>query len=85
MITYTSHHSDTAANHFIDIIFEVTSAFGTVGMSLGSLTARNASFSCDLSVKGQLCICILMILGRHRGFPSSCYPLDYYKNWDKTN
>ena len=72
----------TASNNLIDVLFEVSSALGTVGMSMGSYKSC-ASFSADLPVTGQLIICVVMILGRHRGFPTHCYPLDYYKIWEK--
>jgi trk system potassium uptake protein TrkH len=45
-------------------IFELFSAFGTVGLSLGSRFASNLSASYDYSVIGKLIIIITMIIGR---------------------
>ncbi|KAF5237990.1 hypothetical protein FAUST_5796 [Fusarium austroamericanum] len=54
------------------ILFEVTSAYGNVGLSLGYPTV---SFSlCGMfGVFGKVVICFMMIRGRHRGLP---YALD---------
>ncbi|KAG8732556.1 low affinity potassium transporter [Ceratobasidium sp. 423] len=50
------------------IIFELVSAYGTVGLSLGLPTA-NYSFSGALRPLSKLIICIVMLRGRHRGLP----------------
>ncbi|QRV98028.1 potassium/sodium transporter [Ceratobasidium sp. AG-Ba] len=50
------------------IIFELTSAYGTVGLSLGLPTA-NYSFSGALKPLSKLVICVVMLRGRHRGLP----------------
>ncbi|CAE7230532.1 unnamed protein product [Rhizoctonia solani] len=50
------------------IIFELVSAYGTVGLSLGLPTA-NYSFSGALRPLSKLVICIVMLRGRHRGLP----------------
>ncbi|KAL7723026.1 High-affinity potassium uptake transporter [Entamoeba marina] len=76
MALYSSTHS-SPANELLDVMFEVTSAFGTIGMSLGSFRFP-CSFSYELPPLGQIIICILMILGRHRGYPLNSYPPDYY-------
>ncbi|KAL2164672.1 hypothetical protein VTH06DRAFT_3889 [Thermothelomyces fergusii] len=62
------------ANDFsaFSVLFEVVSAYGTVGMSLGS-PGINASLSARFSVLGKLVIIAMMIRGRHRGLP---YGLD---------
>ncbi|RGP74662.1 low-affinity potassium transport [Fusarium sporotrichioides] len=54
------------------VLFEVTSAYGNVGLSLGYPTV---SFSlCGMfGVFGKVVICFMMIRGRHRGLP---YALD---------
>ncbi|KAK4180015.1 PaTRK-1 low-affinity potassium transport encoded by the Patrk-1 protein [Triangularia setosa] len=54
------------------MLFEVISAYGTVGMSLGYATI-SASLSAEFSTVGKLVIIALMIRGRHRGLP---YKLD---------
>ncbi|KAG8770567.1 low affinity potassium transporter [Ceratobasidium sp. 428] len=50
------------------IIFELTSAYGTVGLSLGIPTA-NYSFSGALKPLSKLVIIAVMLRGRHRGLP----------------
>ncbi|KAF8608135.1 TrkH-domain-containing protein [Ceratobasidium sp. AG-I] len=50
------------------IIFELTSAYGTVGLSVGLPTA-NYSFSGALKPLSKLVICVVMLRGRHRGLP----------------
>ena len=53
-------------------LFEIVSAYGTVGLSLGYPDA-NASFSAQFSVVSKLVIIAMEIRGRHRGLP---YELD---------
>jgi len=55
---------------FMKVIFEVMSAYGTVGLSLG-FRDKPYSFSGALSDKGKLCVCLAMFLGRIRGLPNS--------------
>jgi hypothetical protein len=54
------------------ILFEVISAYGTVGLSFG-FPGLNASMSGGFSVLGKLVIILMQIRGRHRGLP---YGLD---------
>ncbi|KAK5654186.1 hypothetical protein OQA88_7617 [Cercophora sp. LCS_1] len=54
------------------VLFEIISAYGTVGMSLGYSTV-NASLCSQFSIVGKLVIIAMMIRGRHRGLP---YGLD---------
>lgn len=54
------------------VLFEIVSAYGTVGLSLGYPTI-NTSFSGELSVISKLVIIAMQIRGRHRGLP---YELD---------
>ncbi|ONH68636.1 Low-affinity potassium transport protein [Cyberlindnera fabianii] len=51
-------------------LFEVVSAYGTVGMSLG-YPNTTPSFSAEFSVISKLVIIAMMIRGRHRGLPYS--------------
>ncbi|KFX92700.1 hypothetical protein O988_07161, partial [Pseudogymnoascus sp. VKM F-3808] len=53
-------------------LFEIISAYGTVGLSLG-YPGSNASFSGQFNVIGKLVIIAMQIRGRHRGLP---YELD---------
>ena len=55
-----------------DILFEIISAYGTVGLSLGVPWA-NTSLCSQFSVVGKLIIIAMEIRGRHRGLP---YGLD---------
>ncbi len=48
----------------IKIMFEVFSAYGTVGLSMGSDMGANYSLSGDFSVFGKLIIIIIMFTGR---------------------
>ncbi|KAH9911185.1 cation transport protein-domain-containing protein [Fomitopsis serialis] len=50
------------------LLFEVVSAYGTVGLSLG-VPYDNFSFSGALRTLSKLIICAVMIRGRHRGLP----------------
>lgn len=55
-----------------NVLFEIVSAYGTVGLSLG-YTNINASFSAEFGVIAKLVIIAMQIRGRHRGLP---YGLD---------
>ncbi|KAH9950694.1 TrkH-domain-containing protein [Amylocystis lapponica] len=50
------------------LLFELVSAYGTVGLSLGIPTA-NYSLSGALHTLSKLILCAVMIRGRHRGLP----------------
>ena len=54
------------------ILFEIVSAYGTVGLSLGYPNV-DTSFSAQFSVVSKLIIIAMMVRGRHRGLP---YELD---------
>jgi len=54
------------------VMFEIVSAYGTVGLSLG-YPGINASFSAEFRVLSKLIIIVMMLRGRHRGLP---YALD---------
>lgn len=54
------------------VLFEIVSAYGTVGLSLG-YPGINASFSAEFRTISKLVIIAMMIRGRHRGLP---YALD---------
>ncbi|KAJ9661004.1 low affinity potassium transporter [Neophaeococcomyces mojaviensis] len=54
------------------VLFEIVSAYGTVGLSLGYPTI-NASFSAEFHSLSKLVIIAMQIRGRHRGLP---YELD---------
>ncbi|KAI0354804.1 TrkH-domain-containing protein [Trametes cingulata] len=50
------------------LIFELVSAYGTVGLSLG-VPGFNCSLSGDMHTLSKLIICAVMLRGRHRGLP----------------
>lgn len=54
------------------VLFEVVSAYGTVGLSFG-YTNVNTSFSGQFNVVSKLVIIAMQVRGRHRGLP---YALD---------
>ncbi|TBU40177.1 cation transport protein-domain-containing protein [Dichomitus squalens] len=54
--------------NIFNILFELVSAYGTVGLSLG-LPNANYSFSGALRPLSKLIICAVMLRGRHRGLP----------------
>lgn len=54
------------------VLFEIVSAYGTVGLSLG-YTGVNASLCSQFSTVGKLVMIAMQIRGRHRGLP---YGLD---------
>ncbi|KAF2403041.1 hypothetical protein EJ06DRAFT_454849, partial [Trichodelitschia bisporula] len=54
------------------LLFEIVSAYGTVGLSLG-YPNTNTSFSAQLKPLSKLIIIAMMLRGRHRGLP---YALD---------
>eukprot|EP00746_Dinoflagellata_sp_MGD_P146722 gnl/MRDRNA2_/MRDRNA2_79158_c0_seq1.p1 gnl/MRDRNA2_/MRDRNA2_79158_c0~~gnl/MRDRNA2_/MRDRNA2_79158_c0_seq1.p1 ORF type:complete len:680 (+),score=81.74 gnl/MRDRNA2_/MRDRNA2_79158_c0_seq1:94-2133(+) len=58
---------------FFKILFEMASAYGTVGLSLG-WRAQPYSFSGAWSRNSQLCLIFVMLLGRFRGLPDSVDP-----------
>lgn len=65
----TSHFmADPVAFSVFNIIFEVVSAYGTVGISVG--IPRDAySFSGAWHTGSKLVLCLVMLRGRHRGLP----------------
>lgn len=65
-------NKDKPAFNLFSVLFEIISAYGTVGLSLG-YPSSNASFSAQFGVIAKLVIIALQIRGRHRGLP---YELD---------
>lgn len=63
--------NDTAFTLFA-CLFEIVSAYGTVGLSLGYPNI-NASFCSEFTVVSKVVIMAMMVRGRHRGLP---YALD---------
>lgn len=60
--------ADPVAFSVFNIIFEVVSAFGCVGISVG-LPAESYSFAGGWRRGSKLVLCLVMIRGRHRGLP----------------
>lgn len=65
-------NTNESAFTMFSVLFEIVSAYGTVGLSLGYPTI-NASFSAEFAPLSKLVIIAMMIRGRHRGLP---YELD---------
>ncbi|KAL8631258.1 hypothetical protein Q9189_003022 [Teloschistes chrysophthalmus] len=64
----SSFERDPKTYSVFNIIFEVISAYGTVGLSVG-LPDQAYSFSGGWHVFSKLVLCAVMIRGRHRGLP----------------
>lgn len=65
----TSHFlGDPVTFSVFNIIFEVVSAYGTVGISVG-LPRDAFSFSGGWYTGSKLVLCLVMLRGRHRGLP----------------
>lgn len=60
--------ADPVTFSVFNIIFEVVSAYGTVGISVGIPTAAY-SFSGAWHTASKLILCLVMLRGRHRGLP----------------
>jgi len=52
------------------LVYEIVSAYGTVGLSLG-YPGVVSSFSTVFLTASRVMMCLVMIIGRHRGVPSS--------------
>lgn len=59
---------DPITFNVFNVLFEVVSAYGTVGISTG-LPDQNYSFSGAWNVGSKLVLCLVMLRGRHRGLP----------------
>ncbi|KAL8774047.1 MAG: hypothetical protein Q9209_001155 [Squamulea sp. 1 TL-2023] len=64
----SSFERDPVTYSAFNIIFEVISAYGTVGLSIGLPTAAY-SFSGGWHIGSKLILCAVMLRGRHRGLP----------------
>jgi Trk-type K+ transport system membrane component len=63
-----SYEKDPVTYSIFSIIFEVVSAYGCVGLSIG-LPDQDYSFCGAWHAAGKLVLCALMLRGRHRGLP----------------
>jgi Trk-type K+ transport system membrane component len=63
-----SYERDPITFSIFNIIFEVVSAYGCVGLSIG-LSNAEYSFCGAWHASAKLVICALMLRGRHRGLP----------------
>ncbi|KAH7000036.1 cation transport protein-domain-containing protein [Ilyonectria destructans] len=69
MIIETDHFLDQPLAYSIfNVLFEVVSAYGCVGLSIG-LPGANYSFSGGMHPGSKIVLCIVMLRGRHRGLP----------------
>ncbi|EIW52424.1 TrkH-domain-containing protein [Trametes versicolor FP-101664 SS1] len=63
--------TDTSKQSYFNIfalLFELVSAYGTVGLSLG-IPGFNYSLSGEMHTLSKLIVCAVMLRGRHRGLP----------------
>ncbi len=67
-IETASYERDPISFSTFSIIFEVMSAYGCVGLSIG-LPDQAYSFCGAWRAPGKLILCALMLRGRHRGLP----------------
>ncbi|KAJ7169106.1 cation transport protein-domain-containing protein [Mycena crocata] len=68
------------------VVFELVSAYGTVGLSLG-IPTENYSFSGAFTPLSKLIVCLVMLRGRHRGLPVAIdravmLPMEFNRNSD---
>lgn len=68
IIETSSFERDPVTYSVFNVIFEVISAYGCVGLSIGLPTAAY-SFSGGWHVMSKLILCAVMVRGRHRGLP----------------
>ncbi|KAL7620596.1 hypothetical protein AAE478_009591 [Parahypoxylon ruwenzoriense] len=69
VIIETKHFiEDPVTFSVFNVVFEVVSAYGCVGISVG-LPMASYSFSGGLYPGSKLILCVVMIRGRHRGLP----------------
>lgn len=67
-IEVSHFESDPVTYSVFNIIFEVVSAYGCVGISTG-LPGKNYSFSGAWHTASKVILCAVMLRGRHRGLP----------------
>ncbi|PQE19086.1 cation transporter protein [Rutstroemia sp. NJR-2017a BBW] len=67
-IEVSHFEADPVTYSVFNIIFEVVSAYGCVGISTG-LPGKNYSFSGGWHTASKLVLCAVMLRGRHRGLP----------------
>ncbi|OAA76971.1 Cation transporter [Akanthomyces lecanii RCEF 1005] len=71
VIIESNHFNADPVNFSVfNIIFEVVSAYGTVGISVGTPTAAY-SFAGTWYAGSKLVLCLVMLRGRHRGLPTA--------------
>jgi Trk-type K+ transport system membrane component len=68
LIILVIENQSWAGSQTIPLLFELVSAFGVVGMSIGQ-PGTNYSYSGSLSILSKLLVMFVMLAGRHRGMP----------------
>lgn len=78
------HRKEEPSFNLFSVLFEIVSAYGTVGLSLG-YPGTETSFSAQLGTFSKLVIIAIQIRGRHRSLP---YELDravlFPSGWHET-
>lgn len=67
-IEVSNFERDPINNSIFNIVFEVVSGYGCVGISIG-LPDQSYSFSGGWHKTSKLILCLVMLRGRHRGLP----------------
>ena len=69
VVIETSHFLADPVNHSVfNVLFECTSAYANVGLSLG-LPTSSTSFAGGWRAGSKVLLCLVMVRGRHRGLP----------------
>ena len=66
----SSFESTASFSEGFKILFEVVSAYGTVGLSMG-IAGKTISLSGSFSIPSKLVMVLVMMMGRHRGMPDN--------------
>lgn len=70
IVTIETDHflTDPVTYSVFNVLFETTSAYGCVGLSVG-LPDQSYSFAGGLHTASKVILCLVMLRGRHRGLP----------------
>jgi Trk-type K+ transport system membrane component len=68
---FTPSGEGAEGNAIFSSLFELCSAYGNVGLSIGSPNKTNASFSADWSWWSQVVLMLVMVTGRTRELPNA--------------
>jgi len=75
VISFFEISKDKPEMTLLTIVFEIVSAYGTVGYSFG-VPGRNIALAGNMHPISKICVMITMMMGRNRGLPTHVYPKD---------